>query len=299
MSFTKKYQYLFWGVLLFCFMGLLTAPVVKAQNRIMLQAPQDNSSDAFLGVSMQDVTATNMSEYRLTEERGAIVRSVQQGSPAEAANIKEDDVIVEFAGQQVWSSFQLSRLVKETPVGRKTPLTVSRDGKRINLTATLAAREPSRAAGNFNELIEPFRSRGFDFRMERPDQPDRTERPDRSTRPDGQRNRPDADRSNEKPRLGVQVVTLTGQMAEHLGVTGKKGVLISEVTSGTASDGKLKAGDVIVGIGNDDVDSPEDLTRIIRNAAAGQITVKIIRDKKPIAVAVDLPSDGTEKSYRL
>ena len=98
------------------------APLCQAQNVMF-------SSGAYLGIQMADVTASNMSQYKLSSERGVIVRSVVKGSPAEAANLQNGDVILEFAGYPVWSSLQLSRLVQETPVGRKVELIVSRDGK--------------------------------------------------------------------------------------------------------------------------------------------------------------------------
>jgi serine protease Do len=298
-SFMKKRGSLFGGTLLICLLCLAATPTAKAQNlqNLRLFQTTDNASGAYLGVSMQDVTAKNLSEYRLAEERGVIVRSVQKGSPAEAASVKEDDVILEFAGQQVLSSFQLSRLVKETPVGRKVALVVSRDGKRLNLNATLEAREPSRADGGIDEQTEPFplRSpnlpRNFGFRLDTPDRND-NRRQDRQ-------NRQDEDRAQDKPRLGVETQTLTTQMAEYLGVTGKKGALVASVASGSASDGKLKAGDVIVGIDGDSIDNPETLSRAIQGAAAGQVAVKIIRDKKPLSVNVELPAGGNRKSYRL
>ncbi len=46
---------------------------------------QMNSSGSYLGISMDDVTAANMSKYKLASERGVIVRSVQKSSPAEDA----------------------------------------------------------------------------------------------------------------------------------------------------------------------------------------------------------------------
>ena len=91
---------------------------------------------------MEDVTAANMSQYKLNSVRGVIVGSVLPGSPAEKASLKENDVIVEFGGHPVWSSFELSRLVQETPVGRKVDLGISRDGNRMNLSATLDVATP-------------------------------------------------------------------------------------------------------------------------------------------------------------
>ena len=60
------------------------APVSRAQqSRILdLNVLRPNSSGAYLGIEMSDVTSANMAQYKLSDERGVIVRSVQAGSPA-------------------------------------------------------------------------------------------------------------------------------------------------------------------------------------------------------------------------
>jgi len=279
----KKHGIVILGVAFSCLLALSAA---RAQSFSFSQ----ESSGAYLGISMENVTADNLSRYGLAAEKGVIVRSVNKGSPAEAASLKEDDVILEFAGQPVWSSYQLSRLVKETPPGRKVELGISRSGKRISLTATLQARD-SRSNEDILGRLGQLSSRSFDLR--RPDTqgdriaPYRSERSDRSGR------------SENKPRLGIELQELTEQMSEYLGVSDKKGVLVVSVLSDSASDGKLKAGDVIVGIDNREITRSEELTRFIREASAGEITVKIIRNKRPVSVVINLPSDGSEKGYKL
>ena len=301
----SKYRIAIPAAVLAC---LLAAFPAAAQNRSIIQI-QNNSGDAFLGISMEDVTASNMSEYKLKDEKGVIVRSVQDGSPAEEAGFRENDVILEFAGQPVWSTRQFSRLVSETPVGRRVAITVSRDGKPVNLSATLRAREDSgtarRIQGFQGDQIERFLEslpQGGQIERFFESRPDSQSRPPRSTgpaRPDVQGGRQNAERSGNRPRLGVETQPLTEQMAGFLGVPGQKGVLITSVTSGSASDGKLKAGDVIIAVNDNDVVNPADVTRFIQNAS-GEIAVKIIRDKKQVSVNISLPSGtSSEGGYRL
>ena len=289
------------------FACLLAASSAVAQNRSVVQI-QNNSGDAFLGISMEDVTASNMSEYKLRDEKGVIVRSVQDESPAEEAGVRENDVILEFAGQPVRSTRQFSRLVSETPVGRKVAITVNRDGKTVNLTATLRARTESGAMQRFEMLpgqMERFLEslpQGGQIERFFESRPDGQSRPPRSTgptRPDSQGERQNTERSGNRPGLGVEIQPLTEQMAGFLGVSGQKGVLITSVTSGSASDAKLKAGDVITGVDDREVATPADLTRFIREAS-GEITVKVIRDKKQLSVKISLPSGEAQGGgYRL
>ena len=124
-------------IFLACSMAL---PASQAQTRTVTSTLLLGLDGAYLGIQMKDVAAGDVSEYQLSSERGVIVSSVIKGSPAEAANLKEEDVILEFGGFAVWSSSQFSRLVQETPAGRKVDMVVSRDGKRINLNATRESR---------------------------------------------------------------------------------------------------------------------------------------------------------------
>ena len=105
--------------------------------------------------------------------------------------------------------------------------------------------------------------------------------------------------SAQKPRLGVMLQPLTEQMGEFLGVPKKKGALVVSVDADSPSDGKIKSGDVIIGADNKNIDSPEDLTVFIRNSAGGDITLKVIRDKKEMKIVINLPGDDSKKGYKL
>src|SRR6185436_673935 len=72
----------------------------------------------WIGISIED-----------QRDRGAIVRRVDRDSPAEKAGIKEGDVVLEFNKEPVMGVQQLTRLVRETPVGRTVDVKVRRDNK--------------------------------------------------------------------------------------------------------------------------------------------------------------------------
>jgi serine protease Do len=282
MKFYKKYLIAIAAVSLGCIMAL---PVSSAQARVFSNVLQLDTGGAYLGIQMEDVNAGNLSKYRLNSERGAIVRSVVKGSPAEAAGIKEDDVILEFGGTQVWSSQQLSRLVRETPVGRNVDLVVSRDGKRMNLSAKLGTPE-GRTTDSLREMSpEEFFGPAQRFYQYR------------APEAGGIRSGIDPSVSN-KPRLGVTVQPLTDQLGEFFGVPKKKGVLVSSVTEGSPSVGKLKSGDVIIRADDKDIETPEELTRLIRDKSEGPVNLRVIRDKKEITVVINLPA-GEQKGFKL
>ncbi len=279
----------------------LAMPAVAAQSRRVITIGGSDGDGAFLGIQMEDVTADNMATYRLSSERGVIVRSVEKGSPAEAASLQAKDVILEYAGTPVFSSMQLARLVRETPVGRRVDLVVSRDGKRLTLTVKVGKME---GPGNLpqrgfeivprDDLGREFEFRGpggryYNFRIPEG-------RGFNFAFPEGPLGRVD-----ERSRLGVTLEPLTDQMAEFLAVPGRKGALVASVLEGSPAASKLKAGDVIIRADTSAIADPQDLLDIVRSKAAGaRIELKVIRDKKEISVVVDVgKQDSKSGGFRL
>src|SRR5215217_646029 len=62
-----------------------------------------------------------------------IVGQVNQGSPAEAAGLKENDRFISIGGEEVRSSAQVTEYVRNHPTDR-IPITVQRDGQTVQLT---------------------------------------------------------------------------------------------------------------------------------------------------------------------
>jgi serine protease Do len=250
----------------------------------------------YLGIEMEDVTAENMASYKLTAERGVIVRKVMKGSPAEAAGLQENDVILQYAGIPVLSAQQMSRLVRETPVGRKVDLAVSRDGKKLDLSAKIGQREKGPGViegGPGTMMFQGPEGHTFHFRVPQGEGPF----------PSGPGMQWFGMGEPSKPRLGVTLQPLTDQLAAFLGVTGGKGVLITSVIEGSPAAGKLKAGDVIVSADGQPIDDLGELTRIVREKPeGGKLELKVVRDKKELTVTVDLGGTGTKpqpKGFKL
>jgi serine protease Do len=247
---------------------------------------------SYLGIEMENVTSENMGSYKLTAELGVIVRTVEKGSPAEAAGLHERDVILEYAGIPVFSTMQLSRLVQETPEGRRVSLVLSRDGKKLDLNVKLGKREgplsleqrPEFDYGRGWGFSGPG-GRSFGFAVPEGSTPFGFSFPPGR---DGEIVRPD------RPRLGITLQSLTDQMGEYLGVPDRKGALVTSVAEGSAAAAaNLKAGDVIVKAGDKVISDPDDLLRAIRQKDQDEkLELRAIRDKKEISLTVHLPKDG-------
>jgi S1-C subfamily serine protease len=94
--------------------------------------------------------------------------------------------------------------------------------------------------------------------------------------------------------LGVNIYSLTPDMAKSLNITNTQGVLVSQVTEGSAAEkAGIKAGDVITSINNQSIKSNSELRNAIGLARVGdKLDVALIRDRKPLhvtAVITELP----------
>jgi serine protease Do len=245
------------------------APVAPAQAPDAPEAPETfsfsfNSSDSFLGIYPEEVSAANMKQYGLSTPRGVAVGRVIKDSPAERAGLRKDDVIVRFNGEEVTGVRKLNRLIGEVAPDHAARLTILRGGAEQEISVTLTKRE------------------GFprEFGM---------------TVPKGELDRLGSDlgRLRDMPgredfsmvfghtrRLGVGAQQLTGQLADYFGVPGGRGVLITSVNEGgPAAKAGLKAGDVITAVDGASIERVSDLMRELGRKTEGEVTLQIIRDK--------------------
>ena len=90
---------------------------------------------SYVGISGQTVPVHRrvVRFYDLPKETGALVLSVEDGSPAKQAGLREGDVIVALEGQPVAGVDDLHRLLTEVRVGVSCTLTVLRWTEKLEL----------------------------------------------------------------------------------------------------------------------------------------------------------------------
>jgi S1-C subfamily serine protease len=93
----------------------------------------------WIGVSLQPLTTELAQALGLDNTRGAIVARVIPGSPAAAAGLQPNDVIVKFGGTAVDDYHHLQRLSSDAEPGTTVPLDIVR--KREPKTVTLKIAE--------------------------------------------------------------------------------------------------------------------------------------------------------------
>ena len=236
-----------------------------------------------IGVTVRDVEDSDAKTGKLAAPTGVLIEEVSEDSPASKAGLKKGDIVVEFDGERVRGVRHFTRLVQETPAGRKVQAAVMRDGQKVSLTI-----EP-REGGGFSyfgdgDKLSMLQDLAVDraFAIPKPAAPAPPATPMPPT-PPAFPAIPDFDtfvwRSGNG--LGITVGDLSDQLAQYFGT--KDGVLVTSVTDNSAAaKAGIKAGDVITSFNGTDVTSPADLRRRIQRLQDGdEFTVGVVRDKKP------------------
>jgi serine protease Do len=159
-----------------------------------------------IGVVIQEVTRDHATSFGLDRPRGALVNSVEKGSPADKAGIEAADIILAFDGKQVESQSDLPRIVGSTRPGSQSSLEVWRKGRTQKLSITVAELQEDRIAS--------------------------TDKPGRE--------KPKAEAPAN--RLGIVVGELSAEQKKGLGVA--HGLVVTEVRPDSKAD--VRKGDVLL-----------------------------------------------------
>jgi serine protease Do len=273
--------------------GALLTPTLHGQSRDrepLVRAFRLAGGDGEIGVSVRDAGSND-------KAGGVIVEEVREGSPAEKAGLKAGDAIVEFDGERVRSVEQLQRLVRETPAERQVPAVVVRAGQRVTLSVT-----PERSRGYYFDRDFPA-LRMMPAPPAPPAPPAAPEAPLPPEAPRPPRLSPWLPGLNaftyraSESRLGVTVENLNDELNEYFGVT--HGVLVRSVRpESAAAKAGVKAGDVIVSIGEHRIDDPSDVSNELRDHDGGEVTIEVMRDRKSQTLKGTLAARDRRESSR-
>ena len=99
-----------------------------------------------IGVVIQEVTRDLATSFGLDRPRGALVNSVEKGSPADKAGVEATDIILSFDSKQVDASSDLPRIVGSTRPGTTVPLEVWRKAGTKKMQITVGELQEDRVA---------------------------------------------------------------------------------------------------------------------------------------------------------
>src|SRR5690348_13849195 len=205
---------------------------------------------------------------------GMEVTEVLADGPAANAGLQKDDVLVQYDGQTVEGTVQLRRLVRETPPGRNVNVTVMRGGqeKRVAIQVGNAARN----MGIELRQMEPMRD--FNFKFDMPEV-----------------------FAGMTPVLGIEAEEVSGQLGQYFHVPGDEGVLVREVSPGTAAaQAGLKAGDVIMKVDGVEVRTVDELRRELREKREKKsVPLIVVRNGSQVTINVTLEQPKMEPETRV
>lgn len=216
-----------------------SVPTELAQNIVQQLIEFGETRRGWLGVRIQPVTDDISASLGMTSARGALVSGVIKGGPVDNGVIKSGDVILTFDGKPVKEMRDLPLAVAESPVGKEVDVVILRDGKEQTVKVTLGRLEDSADAA----------AEGEDPALAQNDQ---------------QKEPTDQDQAKAQApadAFGMKVEMLSDEKHKSLGIADSvEGVVITAVTPGSpAAEKGLKAGEVIVEIGQNFMETPGDV----------------------------------------
>ena len=237
---------------------------LSSDDMLDMVSPTPQANKAFLGVISEE------------NEQGAKINTVSEGSPAEKAGLKKEDIIRKVNDKKIDGPKSLYDAIGAFKPEEKVTITYIRDGKEQKITTTLAKNKTLNAPKVFsfsypNGQMPNNLGRGFRIS---PDQNFNFEMPELDAL---------NARINKKPKLGISVEDIESG----------EGVKIKNVTAGSpAEKAGLKSNDIITEFDENKVTDVNDLKwnylqegqvlkfTVLRNGEKKKIEVKIPKKLK-------------------
>jgi len=207
-----------------------------------------------------------------TDAIGASIEALTPGSPAEEAGLRAGDIIVKFNGEPL-ASATVEADDESVPTARLMKLARNlKDGDKVAL-------EYRRGVETRTVTVTATRAMGPRVRMVTvPEQP-LIEMPDV----------PDIDvdvYTTVRPWRDMELVALNPELGEYFGTS--EGILV--VSTSKEGPLNLKAGDVILRIGDRTPATPAQAMRILRTYDPGEsVALQILRKREKLSISVQVP----------
>lgn len=122
--------------------GIGFAIPISLVKNVLPQLKDKGSVDrGFLGVAIRDLDEQIAAQLGVKKDlKAPLVQQVDLGTPAYSAGIRPYDVIVEFNGQPVRSSSELTSAVASSPAGESVTVKLLREGKEKSVQVKLGKR---------------------------------------------------------------------------------------------------------------------------------------------------------------
>ncbi len=204
----------------------------------------------WLGVVVQEVDRELAESFHMDRAEGALISRTMPGSPAAESGLRSGDIIVSFNGKPLPESGSLPPLVGSVDPGDLVPLEIIRSGKRLSFKVEIGVLKEEPA------IVAT--------------------RPQRAEAPvDGV--------------LGLVVSELADEERKRIRVL-SGGVRVDQVLRGPARSAGVRAGDVILSLAGQEVDSPARFAEVASRVTPGTtVPMLVSRDGAPSFLPLDVP----------
>ncbi len=105
----------------------------------------------YIGIEISNIDDALARSLGMNRPKGIMVQKLVPGGSAESAGIKEGDVILKIDGKDVNQTNELQSYIAGKSAGTKVDLTIFRNGKELDKTVTLKARDDK---GNTQKVVD-------------------------------------------------------------------------------------------------------------------------------------------------
>jgi serine protease Do len=221
----------------------------------------------YLGVRIQSLSDDLAASLGLPKNRGEFIQSVEPGQGAARAGILPGDVVVAVDGKEVTPDQTLSFIVANTAPGKRIPIDLVRDGKRITVNAVVGKRPSEEELAEQNLVPDQADPNAFD------------------------RGAQQQQGGVVEQALGIAVLDMTPARARQLGVPeGTKGVVITQVDdSSDAATKGLQRLDIVLAAGSGAISSRADLEAAVKAAKSAGREALLLRVQRSGQPALYVP----------
>ena len=187
----------------------------------------------WLGVRIQAVSDEIAETLGLGKARGALVASTNDKGPAAEGGILAGDIVLTFDGREITDMRRLPRVVAETPINKRAKVVVWRKGREVSFdvkVGELDEREEAEQVAAVPKSSEP--------------------------------------KATTAEALGLSLSTLSNDLKQKFSIGDEiAGVVVTAVTANSpAAEKGVRAGDVILEVGQEEVKSPGDIATKVEEA---------------------------------
>ena len=251
--------------------------IIEEPNQLLLHS----SSQGYLGVLVGDVDSDSANKLKLKDVHGAVITLIDHDAPAGQVGLRVNDVLLEVNGVSVEGAEAFGRMMREIPPGRKVTMLISRDGATQTITVQLADRKKLdtdvwNKLNSGSDISTPVEGLGILGTGGAGDAP-----------LPGGFHMPFV--GNSTLKVGALVEPLTAQMADYLGV--QNGLMVKQVArKSEAAAAGMKAFDVILKVGPDNIATVSDWDRSMRANQGKAVPITILRDRKQQTLTLQVDS---------